>query len=234
MIGFALQQGKSMKRLCLIAALIVFAAPLSATVLTEHYDVVFPVASGLYNAGDVVGVTVTYDDAGTAFHAWNDGLNTIGEAGQNDDTIHLTFTTAGLTAYSFLSDAAYTFTGLAPLPAGDIPYDGHSTNRSAVYAYGDPLSDGYTTFQLTADDLSIVLRIYGDQWSSYYPDGYTSFYIDQTYIDAQGAQDAVRSSFSYPFRVTPTEVPAPPPTALLGLGLAGLSCARGRKGHRTG
>jgi hypothetical protein len=106
-----------------VAFFMTLATAAQAALITNQWTFTFQTASGLYNPGDIITITATYDDVGSMMHNYNDG----GPAGQSNhgappDTIDSTYclgTGAGcdVSNYSFygytlMSDATISISGL--------------------------------------------------------------------------------------------------------------------------
>ncbi len=94
-----------------------------AVMVTELFQVTLPFANGVYSAGHVFEITVTYDNASTIMRVWNDGANGIGEFGSGDDTRATTFNLSSFPGYTLFSDAQISTSGLVAPPAGSTPWN---------------------------------------------------------------------------------------------------------------
>ena len=78
--------------------------------------------------GQTFTIAITYDDAGTEMHQWNDGVNGLAEAGGGDDTLNRRLNLSPSSFHSFFSDADFSFSNLPAF--GGTPNDVQSTNQS--------------------------------------------------------------------------------------------------------
>ena len=146
---------------CMVGATQVSAVPMVATYTAEIYNV-HNITS--YSAGDEITFTVNYDDEGTNYSFYNDGLNGIAESGEGDDTISSTFDISSRPDYLYYDDV--TFGGIEEIyttmgiPQGATAHEHESIN----YSFGTYAPDGTQKAQYYGDDylLDVVYYHYQD------------------------------------------------------------------------